>query len=220
MVITDVLMRTVEADGGQMAWACELPDPTPEHVKALQALMAALGAHPPSGFTASGESLEDLGDAADVHVFADGRRNGEQGVWLEVGSTSGAWAQQTSPVEGEDPLAVRLTLLGQPYRRPATLTPHDIRDSERTLLRWRHQVAQWACLPSKPVPEEIRRRADDALAADLATPDVLKLLLCAEAADDIPEGAKFETFAHLDRILGLELTREIGRAPVPVPEAG
>ncbi|MFJ1550253.1 hypothetical protein [Streptomyces sp. NPDC088246] len=39
-----------------------------------------------------------------------------------------------------------------------------------------------------------------------------------EAADGMPEGAKFETFASLDRILGLELIREIGR--VPLPEAG
>ncbi|MFG2628126.1 hypothetical protein [Streptomyces sp. NPDC048473] len=50
------------------------------------------------------------------------------------------------------------------------------------------------------------------------TPAVLDLLLRAEAADGMPEGARFETFASPDRMLGLELIREIGR--VPLPEAG
>lgn len=29
---------------------------------------------------------------------------------------------------------------------------------------------------------------------------------------DVPEGARFETYAYADRLLGLELTREIGAA--------
>ncbi|MFF9510034.1 hypothetical protein ACF1BU_24050 [Streptomyces sp. NPDC014724] len=77
---------------------------------------------------------------------------------------------------------------------------------------------QWACLPSKPAPEKFSRGAADALAADLDTPAVLDLLLRAEAAVGMPEGAKFKTFASLDRILGLELIRAIGR--VPLSEAG
>ena len=35
-------------------------------------------------------------------------------------------------------------------------------------------------------------------------------MLDVESGDDIPAGAKFETFAFVDRVLGLELAREIG----------
>jgi cysteinyl-tRNA synthetase len=34
-----------------------------------------------------------------------------------------------------------------------------------------------------------------------------------EKDDVIPPGSKFETFAHVDRLLGLDLARDIGKAP-------
>ncbi|PVE11829.1 hypothetical protein Y717_00155 [Streptomyces scopuliridis RB72] len=37
----------------------------------------------------------------------------------------------------------------------------------------------------------------------------------AETAEEPADGAEFETFAHLDRLLGLDLIRGIGRAYVP-----
>ncbi|MFF2959056.1 hypothetical protein ACFVT1_09095 [Streptomyces sp. NPDC057963] len=215
LVIADVLSRTLEADGRQLIRACELPDPSPERVMALQTFMTALGVHPPASFTGSGEVLDALGGPADVNVFADGRHDAERGVWVEVGRVDGAGAHGRCPAEGEDLLAMRLALLGHSYDRPATLTSRDVVDAERTLARWRERVVHWACSPSKPVPQEFSRATADAMAADLDTPAVLDLLLRAEMADGMPEGAKFETFAASDRILGLELIREIGRAPVP-----
>ncbi|MEE1767223.1 hypothetical protein PUR34_03275 [Streptomyces sp. JV185] len=125
----------------------------------------------------------------------------------------GTGAHRQRPAAGEDLLAIRLGLLGRPYHRPFTLTPGDVVEADRTLLRWRERVAHWACSPSKPVPREVSRAAADALAADLGTPTVLDLLLRAEVADGVPEGQKFEIFASLDRILGLELIREIDRPP-------
>ncbi|MEU6754890.1 hypothetical protein [Streptomyces sp. NPDC046685] len=218
LVTADVLLRAVEAGGRQLAWVCELPDPSAGRDEALRALMGSLGVHPPSACMGSGETEEVLGGPADVNVFGNGRRDAEQGVWLEVGGVRGAGAQDVIPAEGKDLLALRLELLGRPYRRPIALTPLETGAAEQKLRLWRDRVAQWACWPSKPIPEEYRRRADDALSDDLGTPAVLGLLCRAEAAADVPEGAKFELFAHLDRILGLELIREIGR--VPLPEAG
>lgn len=58
LVIADVLWRTLEADGRQLIWACEPPDPSPERVMALQTFMIALGVHPPASFTGSGEALD------------------------------------------------------------------------------------------------------------------------------------------------------------------
>ncbi|MES9592427.1 MULTISPECIES: hypothetical protein [unclassified Streptomyces] len=219
LVVADVLGRVLEADGRQLVWACLLPEPSPERVRTMQTFMTALGVHPPAVFTGSGEdALDVLGGPADVNVFGDGRHDAEPGTWLEAGRVDGAGPQGLTPARGEDLLAVRLSLLGHPYHRPATLTPDDVVGAERRLLRWRERVAHWACSPSKPVPPEFGRAAADALAADLDTPAVLDLLLRAEEADSMPEGAKFETFVSLDRILGVELMREIGRAPLP--EAG
>ena len=39
----------------------------------------------------------------------------------------------------------------------------------------------------------------------------LDLLRSMESRQDVPAGAKFETFVFVDRVLGLELGREIGR---------
>ncbi|MGW1410894.1 hypothetical protein [Streptomyces sp. NPDC002403] len=219
LVVADVLLRTLEADGHQLIWACELPDPSPERVRTLQTFMTALGVHPPASFTGSGaEALDALGGPAHVDVFGDGRHDVEPGVWVEVGRADGTGVHGRRPAGCEDLLAIRLGLLSRPYHRPLTLTPGDVVEADRTLLRWRGRVAHWACSPSKPVPREVSRAAADALAADLGTPAVLDLLLRAEVADGVPEGAKFETFASLDRILGLELIREIGR--LPLREAG
>jgi hypothetical protein len=45
---------------------------------------------------------------------------------------------------------------------------------------------------------------------DLDMPAVLDVLRRVESADDVPDGARFETYAYADRLLGLGLAREIG----------
>jgi cysteinyl-tRNA synthetase len=54
---------------------------------------------------------------------------------------------------------------------------------------------------------------------DLDTPAALRVLRALEKDSEIPPGAKFETFAHLDHLLGLDLARDIGREPAlrPLP---
>ena len=47
---------------------------------------------------------------------------------------------------------------------------------------------------------------------NLDTVSALALLRGLEADPDVPAGAKFETFLYADRILGLGLPRDIGRA--------
>ncbi len=50
-----------------------------------------------------------------------------------------------------------------------------------------------------------------ALDDDLDTPAALRTLSALAADPVIPDGSKFEAFAHLDRFLGLDLAREVGR---------
>ncbi len=58
------------------------------------------------------------------------------------------------------------------------------------------------------------RYAGAAVAAfedDLDTPAALRELRALERDPEVPPGAKFETFAHLDQLFGLDLARDIGK---------
>jgi hypothetical protein len=79
-----------------------------------------------------------------------------------------------------------------------------------TLGSWRQQVARWAESPSRPIPARIAEAAGSAFGA-LDTVSVLALLRGLAPDAGVPAGAKFESFVYADRILGLDLAREVGR---------
>src|SRR4029453_7501523 len=82
----------------------------------------------------------------------------------------------------------------------------------RMLTRWRAAVAGWAESPSRPVPAELRAELAERFADDLDTAGALRLLRQVEKDTAIEPGAKFELFAAADHVLGLDLTRDVGRA--------
>lgn len=210
LLVGDVLLRALETKGVQVFHTLAGPALSREHSVHLRHAMDGLGIHPPAGETTG------TGARTDLHVSGAALRPTATatGLWLEVGHVrwDGAPLQRVreESTDGVDPLAVRLALLSSPYHRAVGLTPDMVRDAGRRLTAWRRRVACWANSPSKPVPGDIAARADAALADDLGTPGMLELLRHVDTADTIADGAKFETFALLDRVLGLELTREIG----------
>jgi len=121
---------------------------------------------------------------------------------------------------GFDPLAVRLAFLEHRYRQQLNLTWETIAAAHRTLDRWRAKVAEWAQSPSKPMCAEYVEHFWAAVDDDLDTAGALHVLRRLERDGGLPAGAKFETFAHVDQLLGLDLAREVGRPPpaVPLPE--
>lgn len=119
---------------------------------------------------------------------------------------------------GHDPLALRLAFCEHHYRQQLNLTWDTVAAADRTLRRWRARVAEWAQAPGAPPPRGWVEPAYAALDADLDTAAVVRLLRRAERDPGLPAGARFELFAHLDRFLGLELTRDVGRAGSPAPE--
>jgi cysteinyl-tRNA synthetase len=50
------------------------------------------------------------------------------------------------------------------------------------------------------------------LSDDLDVPGALAALDRLAGDDALPPGARFEAFAHLDRLLGLDLASEVGRS--------
>lgn len=113
---------------------------------------------------------------------------------------------------GLDPLALRLALMQNRYRQQMNLTWSSLEAADATLTRWRDRVAQWATQPSAAMPPEVIAPIVAAIEDDLDTPRAINLLRELEKNSDVPEGAKFEVFAYVDRVLGLDLVREVGRA--------
>jgi cysteinyl-tRNA synthetase len=112
---------------------------------------------------------------------------------------------------GLDPLALRLAFLEQRYRQQLNLSWDTLTTADRTLRRWRERVADWADLPSAAMPAGYADAFTAAFDDDLDTPAALRELRALERDEAVPAGAKFETFAHLDRLLGLDLARDVGR---------
>ena len=115
---------------------------------------------------------------------------------------------------GLDPLSLRLAFLQHRYRQQMNLTWEVIDGAETTLTRWRTRVAQWANAPSAPLDAGAVQLVTDAVNEDLDTPLALQKLRAVERSETLSDGTKFETFAHLDRLFGLDLTRDVGRSPV------
>ncbi|MFJ7494587.1 hypothetical protein ACIQZB_25960 [Streptomyces sp. NPDC097727] len=225
-LVGDVLARTAELNGLQVVTVLTTPELTPDQARALERVMAVLGIHPPV-VVAGHHSDRALGGPADVHVVAQGADTDDAmgGVRIDVAQAGTAPLDEgvlaaghlLSPYppdvlvpEAADPLAVRLLLLGRPYGTPVTVTGEALAGARRTLRQWRQQVADWAQEPSRPIPADLLRQSHAALVDDLGVDAVLDLLADVAGRSDVPAGAKFETFAHLDRVLGLDLVRDVG----------
>jgi cysteinyl-tRNA synthetase len=183
-------------------------------------------------------ALHHLGDVIDIHTTAaDPRRpfddaerrlfdasSGRAGVrhWLRsapvrVGSrdarAAGYGLRLADVVDrGLDPLALRLTLIGRHYREPLDLTWSVIEAADAKLRAWRAAVARWAESPSGAMPKAYVTALNDATDDDLDVTTMVAVLDQLAVDDDVKPGAKFETYAHVDRVLALDLARDVGRA--------
>jgi hypothetical protein len=218
LLVADVLTRIAELHGLQVIAVLATADPPPG---AFEQDVSALGIHPPAARARPGEAEAALGGPAHVHMAktAAGPGDGEGGVFIGVGpvedltrrEAGGRAAElEASDGSGYDQLALRFALLSRSYRQPVKLTQAVLADAAESVRRWRRKVAEWAGEPSKPIPAEAARNIRDAFDDDLNTVAALDVLHRMESGQDVPAGAKFETFLFVDRVLGLELPRGIG----------
>ena len=196
LLVADTLVRALEL-GGTPVWA--LLD-SAEHRPEVRAAAAALGVRP---FEDGREAGRGPGGAQAVHVVAeDSTAPDTEGIRLSVAAVDG-------PAQGVDPDVLRLALLSTRRDLTARLDATALQDAHDTLVRWRRAVAAWAREPSRPVPDEVRAELRAAWEDDLDVPGVLRVLRSVETSG-LPAGARFETYAYADRLLGLELTRDLG----------
>ncbi len=220
LLVADLLARVGGLRGMQVFTAIVRAGPSGGHPTALELGAEALGIHPPATYLNSDDGRPSLDGLIDVHVIGQGSSldPGLGGILLAVAPAAGVKGDGGAAVpEGDlpagqshDPLAVRLALMSFPYHQPAELTADLLASARETLRRWRHRVAEWAESPSMPVPDHIMAKAGDAFDG-LDTASALKLLQGLMTEDSGPLGARFEAFLLADRVLGLELAREIGQ---------
>ena len=143
------------------------------------------------------------------HLLFEGRKMAK--------STGNVVLLRDVEARGLDPLALRLAFLEHRYRQQMNLTWDTLAAADDAVRRWRDRVAEWANSPSRPMCAQYVSEFTAALDDDLDTPAALRVLRRLEQDGEIPPGSKFETFAHLDQVLGLDLARDIGKAPAPRP---
>jgi cysteinyl-tRNA synthetase len=116
-----------------------------------------------------------------------------------------------APYPEPDPATARFALARLPYKQQLEMTSALLEDAQSILDRWRDRVAQWSRHPSHPIPSDWRTAVIAALDDDLDVARLVAMMGELEIAEDIEAGAKFEAFAFLDRVLSVDLTRDLGR---------
>ena len=220
LLIADLLARTAELGGLQALTAVQVTGASPDQAAAIESDAGALGIHPPTAHGDCRDAPSLLGGPVDVHVAGDdaGLGPAPAGLFARVGAAQLAGADRfPGAADGGlfagrrgDPLAVRLALMSFPGHQPADVNDGGLARAGETLGSWRQQVARWAESPSRPVPAPVAEAARSAFGR-LDTVSVLALLHSLAPDASMPAGAKFETFVYADRILGLDLAREVGR---------
>jgi len=209
----DLVRRYAERTG----LAPTVIDLSPDGEAGLRAACDQLNIHPPGHTMAepfgAGQLAGQFPDGLREPLFDVGVRVGGEAAGRVVEGLAGHWldvAPDGKRVElGEEPLAVRMNLMRQGYGGELAGDPSR-RDGE--LARWRGLVAGWARSPSGAIS---RRHADAITAAfgdGLDTPAALRELDTLADDASVPDGVKFETFAAADRLFGLDLARDVGRA--------
>jgi hypothetical protein len=210
LLLADLLARVAELGSLQVFYALASDGRQP----VLDLAIDALGIHPPAARASLAEARAALGGPIDVYLASlDASPEDRMGGLVVPFGAARLHREAGTAADllgGDEPMAVRLALLSLPYHQPADLTVQTLVEARATVGRWRLQVARWAQSPSKPMPAPIAETVQSAF-GDLDTASALALLRSLEADPDAPAGAKFETFVYADRVLGLDLPRDIGR---------
>jgi hypothetical protein len=199
-LVADLLRRYAE----RSRLAPSIIDLSPAGEDDLRAVCAALNIHPPRHTLTEPFAVSQLDglftDGLREPIFDIGVRLADQTAdetlvehWMDVPADVGEVRL------GEEPLSVRMKMLGSGP------------DAAETLGRWRGQVAKWAESPSGAMSRPHADAITAAFADELDTHVALRVLAGLEGDDGVADGVKFETFAAADRLLGLDLARDIGR---------
>lgn len=219
LLIADLLARAAELGNLQVFTVLVSAGELHGEFSAWERAADALGIHPPAARAGADDASASLDGPADVHITGYGVRPGDDqsGLAVQVGAAylRGTGDQGESAADllasgAHDPLAVRFALMSFPAHQQADITDRGLAAAHQTVRDWRRLVARWAEQPSRPIPADLAEMIRAAF-GDLDTAAAIALLGGMADDDGIPDGAKFETFVYVDRLLGLDLPSEIGK---------
>lgn len=211
LLVADVLRRVVEEILGAHVTPVSLPH-SARLPRALEHLPAALHILPATTrHTSSSLGHEPSGRPAGIILVSTDRSrhvgpvSGE--MLLPIGDVlpRGVEHDLVQWLVGRDPLTARLALLRFAPSVTAVLSAARLHRAGETLDRWRFKVASWKDAP--PASADQLDPLLGLLVNGCDTASVLRLLHRIETDHGIPSGAKYQIFIHLDRVLGLDLTR-------------
>jgi cysteinyl-tRNA synthetase len=113
---------------------------------------------------------------------------------------------------GLDPLSLRFVLLENRYRSQMDLTWASLEAAHTTLRRLRESMALWGSRNEELMDPEIY----NALTQDLDSPRAMQRIRSVEKDKELSPENKRAIFIYADRVLGLDLSREIEVAPLPL----
>ena len=216
-LVADLLFRTAELRDMQVLTVLAFAGQPAAQLETFERAADALGIHPAAARTSLPEAHASPGGPIDVHLISQGADmdGGHGALVTRVGAAqfrrAGDHHAAGDVLAGpRDPLAVRLALMSVSYHQPADLAEDVLASADETVVDWRRQVAHWAESPSRPMPARFSEATGSAF-GDLDTVSALGLLRDLILDAEVQAGAKFETFVYADRILGLDLPRDIGR---------
>jgi hypothetical protein len=220
LLVADLLARAAELRNLQVFTMLVADGELAGQRPAWERAADALGIRPPAERAGSSGTSASPDGPADVHLASHDTWPGDDrsGLAVRVGAAHiygigdhGELSTGVLTSFARDPLGVRFALMPVPAHQPADLTSRELDSAHQAVGDWRRRVARWAEQPSRPIPSHLAVMAQAAF-DNLDTAAAIALLRGLAGDESVPDGAKFETFLYVDRVLGLDLPSDIGKA--------
>lgn len=223
LLLADLLTRAAELRNLQVFTVLVADGELAGQLPTWERAADALGIRPPAGHAGPGGASAAPDEPADVNLAHYGTwpADDRSGLAVRVGAAyilstgdHGESSRDLLTDSSQDPLAVRLALMSFHAHQSADLTSRVLASAHETVRDWRRRVARWAEQPSRPIPAHLAVMVQTVF-DDLDTAAAIALLSSLADDDSVPDGAKFETFLYVDRVLGLDLPSDIGKLAAP-----
>ena len=161
-------------------------------------------------FTTEAEAEAGLGKPLDLTITVAGT---EDAPAPSAPAVEVAAVRTAVPFMRAEPATTRFALATVNHEHPLNMTASLLERSQVVLDRWRGRVAEWSRQPSRPIPPAWRSAVIAAFDHGLDVARVVALMTELENREDVESGAKFEAFVYVDRVLAVDLIRDLGRVP-------
>jgi len=206
LVAGDLVRRVLEDIHSAQMLAAVLTD---DRTAADEVWRSGFMLRPVTGmFTTRAAAEAGLGKPLDLMIAVAGSENETA---PRLAAIAVAPVRAAVPYPELDPATARFAMARVPYAQQLEVTSSALEHAQAILDRWRDRVDQWSHHPSHPIPPEWRTAVIAALDDNLDVARVVAMMIELENTDGVEPGAKFEAFAYLDRVLAVDLARNLGR---------